>query len=557
MMNGALSDASGALRDEYSTVVVGSGYGGSITAARLAEAGHSVCVLERGKEWQVGDFPDRLRELAGNVRSKRNPLGLIDYYLCKDIDVLKGSGLGGTSLINLNVAFRPDPEFFDSDIWPKAYRDLAESGAIWDSYAKAEQMLRANPHPDLGARTKYQMLGKRAEQLQDAKFGPVNLTVNFDVDGRNHVGVEQKPCINCNDCFPGCNVGAKNTLYMNYLPWAKQKGAEIFTQIDVRGIAQQDSGVYVVYYRHNRAKGHGEVRQIRAKNVVLSAGAVGSTEILLRSAGEHGLTASNRLGHGFSGNGDYIGLVYNTDHRTNVMGYGNRPDSKRASVQPGTTITGAIQYDRSRPFGDRITIEDFTVVPSALVDTYRHTLPALAHFGDDMDSGDWASEVKRIARDQVRWDPEGALNHSMVYLVMAVDDAQGVLSLNDKDKVDIHWPSVRTDPIFETIDQELHEHARTLGGTYRQLDRVNPFADGHKGNLITAHALGGCCVADDADGGVVDADGRVFDDAGGVHDGLYVVDGAIVPGSIAVNPFLTISALAERISEQMPATLRG
>jgi len=488
------------------------------------------------------------------VRSKRNPLGLIDYYLCKDIDVLKGNGLGGTSLINLNVAFRPDPEFFEDERWPRAVRDLADSETIWKYYQRAERMLGANPHPRLDERTKYQMLGKRARQLKDAEYGPVNLTVNFGPEGPNHVGVEQKPCINCNDCFPGCNVGAKNTLAMNYLPWAKQKGAEIFSRIEVRSIAKTRDG-YTIHYRHNASKSHGESKTLRAKNVVLAAGAVGSTEILLRSVGEHGLVTSSRLGQGFSGNGDYLGLVYNSDYRTNVMGYGNRPGSKRSAVQPGPTITGAIQYDRSRPFGERITIEDFSLVPSALVNTFRHTLPALAHFGDDMDEGDWMDEVKRIARDQIRWDPNGALNHSMVYLVMGIDDSSGVLSLNDKNKLDIRWPSVRTDPIFAKMDQELHEHARALGGTYRQLDRVNPFAKGHKGNLITAHALGGCCVGDDADGGATDADGRVFDGDGGLHDGLYVVDGAIVPGAIAVNPFLTISALAERISERMPRTL--
>ncbi len=555
-MTRLLSDASGALRDEYSTVIIGSGYGGAISAARLAEKGHSVCVLERGKEWEVGEFPDTFVEIAKSPRLKSNPLGLIDYYLCKDIDVLKGSGLGGGSLINLNVAFRPDQEFFDDPRWPKVYRDLAESGEIWNFYQRAEEMMRANPHPDLAERTKYQMLGKRAAQLKDAKFGPANLTVNFDLDGPNHVGVEQKPCINCNDCFPGCNVGAKNTLYMNYLPWAKQKGAEIFTQIDVRSVAKNPDGGYTVYYRRNSRHGYGEITTLQARNVVLSAGTLGSTEILLRSAGERDLATSGKLGHGFSGNGDFLGLVYNSDYRTNVMGYGNRPDSDWAKVQPGPTIVGAIQYDRSGPFDQRITIEDFTVVPSSLVGTFRHTLPALAHFGDDMDKGDWAAEVKRIARDQVRRDPKGALNHSMLYLVMAVDDARGVVSLNSDDKLTIDWPSVRTDPIFERIDRELREHARNLGGTYRQLDRVNPFAKDHKANLVTAHPMGGCRLGDDADDGVVDSDGRVFDGDGGVHDGLFVVDGAIIPASIGVNPFLTISALAERIAERMPATLQ-
>lgn len=556
-MNQELASSPEALKREVGTVVIGSGYGGAISAARLAERGHSVCLLERGREWKVGEFPDTFTELAKNPRLKSNPLGLIDYYLCRDIDVLKGSGLGGGSLINLNVAFRPDRECFDDTRWPEAYRDLADSRQIWNYYQRAERMLGANPHPKLAERTKYQMLGKRAEQLSDAKYSPVNLTVNFDLDGPNHVGVQQKPCINCNDCFPGCNVGAKNTLYMNYLPFAKQKGAKIFTRIDVRSVAKNADGSFTVYYRRNSRKSYGQVATLRAHNVVLSAGTLGSTEILLRSNRERDLTISSKLGHGFSGNGDFLGLVYNTDYRTNVMGYGNGPDSKWAEVHPGTMIVGAIQYDRSGPFDQRITIEDCSLVPSALVGTLRRTLPALAYFGEDMDEGDWGAEAMRIARDQIRRDPKGALNHSMLYLVMAVDDAGGVVSLGGNDKVKIHWPSVRHDPIFEKIDRELQEHARTLGGTYRQLDRVNPFVRGRKSNLVTAHPLGGCRMGEDADGGVVDADGRVFDGEGGVHDGLFVVDGAVLPASIGVNPFLTISAVAERIAERMPNHLKN
>src|SRR5258708_4856223 len=101
-MSEPLANSSGQLRSEYETIVVGSGYGGAITAARLAESGRPVCLLERGREWIPGDFPDTGEKLAGAVRRKGNPLGLLDYYLCKDIDVLKGSGLGGTSLVNAN-----------------------------------------------------------------------------------------------------------------------------------------------------------------------------------------------------------------------------------------------------------------------------------------------------------------------------------------------------------------------------------------------------------------------------------------------------------------------
>ena len=558
-MSESLSTSTGALRDEYQTVVIGSGYGGAITAARLAESGNSVCVLERGKEWQVGEFPDEFGELAGNVRSRRNPLGLVDYYACTDIDVLKGSGLGGTSLINLNVAFRPDRELFDDHRWPKTFRDLAESGEIWGYYQRAEEMLRANPHPRWEEKTKVQMMKRRAEQLQDAEFGPVQLTVNFDLDGPNRFGVEQKPCIDCGDCFPGCNVGAKNTLAMNYLPYAKQNGAEIFTQIDVRYIEKRADGGYTVVYRHNTGDGHGEPRELRAANVVLSAGSVGSTEILLRSAA-HGLKTSSRLGGLFSGNGDYLALSYNNDDRCDVLGFGNRPDTKYAEVAPGTTIVSAIQYNRSGAFADRITIEDFSVLPSALVGFFRRSIPGLAGvLGDDTDGGlsDELAEAKRVAIDLARWSPNGALNHSMLYLAMAIDDSRGILSLDDDDKLDIDWPSVKRDPIFDVIEKELHEgHATTLGGTFLQLERVNPWPR-KANNLITAHPLGGCALGDDADAGVVDADGQVFDGEGGVHQGLFVVDGAVVPMAVAVNPFLTISAIAERISSTMPGNLRS
>ncbi len=553
-MSQRLANANGELKEEYKTVVIGSGYGGAITAARLAEQGHAVCILERGKEWQPGDFPDTLRELGGNIRTGGNPLGLVDYYLCKDIDVLKGSGLGGTSLINLNVAFRPDRELFEDPSWPKAFRDLADSGAIWPYFQRAEEVLGANPHPNWEELTKCQMMKKRADQLEDKKFFPVNLTVNFDHEGVNRFGVPQKPCIDCGDCFPGCNVGAKNALYMNYLPYAKQKGAEIFTQIDVRHIEKGSGGRYTIHYRYNEAEKKGDMRTLSAKNVVLSAGAVGSTEILLRSKA-HGLALSRELGTCFSGNGDLIGLTYNSDYRTNVLGYGNHPDSPRAQVKPGTTIVCAIQYNRSGSFENRITICDFQVFPSALVDTFRRAIPGLALTGDDMDEGikDKMQEMARVGMDFASWTPDGALNHSMLYLVMAIDDASGKISLTDEDKVNIDWPSVKTDKIFDTIDQELHKHAEALGGTYVQLDRPQLWG---KNNLITAHPLGGCVLGDDTDDGVVDADGRVFDADGGVHGGLYVVDGAVVPMAVGVNPFLTISAVSERIAERMPGSLQ-
>jgi cholesterol oxidase len=231
------------------------------------------------------------------------------------------------------------------------------------------------------------------------------------------------------------------------------------------------------------------------------------------------------------------------------MGFGNHLDSPRAVVRPGPTIVSGIRYDRSKPLGERILVQDFTTFPSGLVNTFRRTLPLLAVTGMDTDSGarDRADELRRIGLDLVKWDPDGAVNHSMVYLVMAIDDGGGRMRLDEKDKLRIEWPSLRDDPIFKEIGDEVLAHVRTQGATYVHLDRWNPWTG--MGNLVTAHPLGGCGLGDDADSGVVDDGGRVFDGQGGTHPGLHVVDGAIVPMPLAVNPLLTISALAERIAD--------
>jgi len=399
-----------------------------------------------------------------------------------------------------------------------------------------------------------QMIGKRAAELTDAEFGPMHIAVNFDVDGPNHVGVPQKPCINCGDCITGCNVGAKNTLQMNYIPYARQKGAEIFTRIEVLHLEEDPQGGYVVHYRQNDEAGYGEPRRLHAERVVLSGGTLGSTEILLRSAA-NGLRTPARLGQGFSGNGDYLGLGYNGVFRTDVLGYGNHPESPRAQVRPGPTIVSGIRYDRGKPEKERITVQDFTTFPSGLVDFFRYSLPGLAAvLGHDTSPG-LASEVrelKRVGLDLVGWNPEGAANHSMVYLTMAIDEGQGRMVLGGDDRLKVDWPSLLQDPIYKKIDAELAACTQAIDGTYVHLGR--PKLLGAE-NLVTAHPLGGCRLGEDADSGVVDADGRLFDGEGGVHQGLYVVDGAIVPMALGVNPLITISALAERISERIVAAL--
>jgi cholesterol oxidase len=213
-------------RPRYGHVIVGSGYGGAITAARLAMAQitpkPTVCVLERGKEWPVGTFPDTFDGLVRNARSASNPLGLYELLNYSDIGVIKGSGLGGTSLVNANVALTPDADTFDRAGWPTTLN--AETLAPY--YNRARAMLSISQHPRARQLAKVQAMDRRAQELGTSAF-PLPIAVNFTLDGMNEHGVEQHPCIDCGDCVTGCNVGAKNTLYMNYLPAAARAGAEI------------------------------------------------------------------------------------------------------------------------------------------------------------------------------------------------------------------------------------------------------------------------------------------------------------------------------------------
>jgi cholesterol oxidase len=550
-MDTPLAQPIGDLKDSYGVVVVGSGYGGSIVAARLAQ-GRSLCLLERGREWIPGAFPDEPEEVAQALRSELNPLGLYDYRLYDDVDVLIGCGLGGTSLINANVVIQPDDDVFDHPRWPAEIRQARDSGALQRYFARVRDVLKVERYPDTRPPLRKVAAHQQASQARGAPFSRLDVAVNLTrFDGRpNDVGTLQHLCILCGDCVTGCNVRAKNTLYMNYLPMAKRAGAQIFTQVEVTHLVKAADGGYHVHYLYRPGAGQpARPGVIHASAVVLAAGVLGSTEILLRSRA-HGLALSAMLGQYFSGNGDILAMGYNTDQQTDILGFGNFHDD-RSAIEVGPTILSMADYRVNRPRAERFIIEE-GAIPRALVDAARLKIPLLARLrGEDTDTGDTVAETLRVARDLLRYDPKGALNHAMLYLGIGHDGADGTLVLDHRDRVRLLWRNAPDHPLVSAINAELRAHTAVLGGTYI----ANPRWDralGH--NLITVHPLGGCAMGADADSGVVDHRGRVFDPSRGaiaVHEGLFVADGAIIPTAVGVNPLLTISALAERIADLM------
>ena len=544
-------------KQQYDFVVVGSGYGGAILAARISAAAvtpkPSVCILERGREWPVGTFPDTLGRVTAAFRHPlTNPLGLYDLPTFTDISVIQGCGLGGTSLINANVAIVPDVEVFEQMAWPQTVT-LAELQPYYD---RAKQMLAARPHPKAMELLKVKALDRRAREIGNQAFG-LDIAVNFDLDGVNLHGVAQKPCIDSGDCITGCNVGAKNTLYMNYLPMAYNNGAEIFTQTQVDRLEKLPDGTWRVHGRRYNRFGLPERFELQAAHVILSAGSLGTSEILLRSE-LHGLSLSPKVGTGFTGNGDFFGIAYNSDHQTNVLGFGNNPVHPWRPNGPGPTIVGGIRYHDNLPPDQRITVEDVSF-PSALVSTVMVAFGVLG--GEDTDVGDELSELARRLRDNPLrpYQEHGALNHSMLYLVMGQDDAKGMLHLrtsvlNPDGKLEINWDDAGRQLLFTRINEEIRRHARTLGAHFIANPVWHLLDIRH---LLTAHPLGGCPLGEDHLDGAVDEFGRVFAGDGRIHQGLLVADGSLMPSALGVNPLLTISALSERIADRLVRHLGG
>ena len=543
----------------YDVVIIGSGYGGAISAARLAAADlnpkPSICILERGQEWEPGTFPETLGDVVGAARSDANPLGLFELLNYNDISVMKGSGLGGTSLINANVAILPDREVFEQFGWPSAIT----YDTLLPFYQTAHQVLGANPHPHALELPKVQALNRRAQEL-GMSVQAANIVVNFKPAGDNAQGVHQEPCNGCGNCVTGCNVRAKNTLYMNYLPMARKAGATILTQNKVEWLEKLAAGGWRIHGRHVVKGKPDEKFQIDSANVILSAGSLNSTEILLRSE-MHGLSVSPALGTRFNGNGDFFGLAYNCDPETDVLGYPYRQAPAAGdSPSPGPNIVGVIRYNGGLPEAQRIAIEDFSF-PNAYIDGAKAIFGAIR--GQDTVAGNEDAQRARFLRDldptAAAHDPNGAMNHSMLYLVMGHDNARGTILFDapwfeSDGRIHVSWDRAGQQQIFTRMNEELRRHARALRGNFISNPTWSVFNIGH---LITAHPLGGCPMGDDYLEGAVDIYGRVYAGDGSVHQGLHVSDGSVLPSALGVNPFLTISALTERFAERKIRELGG
>jgi cholesterol oxidase len=542
--------------DRYDVVVIGSGYGASTVAARVAQAAKArgkslaICILERGREIESRDFPSRGIDLAEDAQftdglgTQGNRRGLFDFHLNHDIDVLVGCGLGGTSLINGGISIVPEARVFEQECWPVELR----ANALEPYYARARAVLRPKAIPNRPL--KLRALKKAAAAI-GVPFTDLEINVTYE-----DAPPGQKPCNLCGDCVTGCNFEAKNTLPYTYLPIAKENGAGIFTEWTVEFVQPDGDNGYVVHATSSASRD--KRIEVRARVVVIGAGALGSPGILFRSQGPQ-FRFSPKLGAGFSTNGDAIAIGYNCNDETNVIGQGHRlltDPNPPASVGP--TLLGMVDARAGAKLEEAVILED-GAFPSALRELLLPFVQVLAASAKKTPHS-FASWIREAADllSTVGVPGEyqfGALNHSMLYLLMGHDGANGQMSLDGNGNIRISWPTLRAAKCFARAEELAEKVTQALGGMFVR----DPLEDRFLKGNITVHPLGGCCIGADAKSGVVEHTGRVFNpDTKGTprtYSGLYVADGSIVPTSLGANPLFTITALSERISDFVIAEL--
>jgi cholesterol oxidase len=551
-------------------VVVGSGFGGSVTAYRQAEAGRSVVLLERGKPYPPGSFA---RTPAAMGRSFWDPSeglhGLFDVWTFKGLEGVVSSGLGGGSLIYANVLLRKDEKWFVQDApvpgggyetWPVTRADLDPH------YDRVEKMLGATPYPYPDTTKTAAMRDSAARLGLDWSLPPLAVTFagrpgDKPVPGApiadppygNIHGRPRSTCTLVGECDIGCNVGAKNTLDHTYLSAAAHHGADIRTRCEVRGFSPLPGGGYQVRYVVHEPSDEGRrtstsskpLRTITCDRLVLSAGTFGSTYLLLRNrAAFPGM--SRALGTRFCGNGDLLGFLLDASDPSAPGG------RRRVEGSRGTVITSAIRVgdvldgDGSTGRGFYVqdagypAFADWLVETSQLPGQVRRAL-RFAHARLRRRLG--GSPKTGISADLSAMLGPGRLSDgSLPLLGMGRDIPDGVMKLH-KGHLEVDWTTASSQGYFERVRAVMAALSDDLGARFQD----NPLWWTRR--VVTVHPLGGAPMGRHVAEGVCDANGEVFG-----FPGLHVLDGSVLPGPVGANPSLTIAAVADRASERMTPT---
>ena len=515
---------------DFDVIVIGSGFGGAITACRLAEANYKVLVLERGRRWDKTSYPRQPNDMwTWNHDAPEKEHGWLDLRVFPHMAVAQGAGVGGGSLIYANISCEAPSSVFTTG-WPPEIT-YAELKPYYDKVAK---FMNVQQVPDNQWTNRMKLMQDGANKIgKGDRFRKLELAVSFDpaftydqpdpfnvINSKrfiNEQGVEQGTCVHLGNCDIGCDADAKNTLDRNYIPWAEKHGADVRPLHLVTDIEPIDGGYKVSFDQID--SGTRQPGSQTARIVIVAAGSMGSTELLLRcrEANKSLPNISPFLGSHWSSNGDFLTPAFYSDRQPNPS--------------QGPTIACAIDFlDRSVD-GQSFWIEDGGF-PNLLKDYLTR-----------LDNSPQKNLAAKLLLDAFRHMLTGnqGITNVMPWFAQGVDAADGTMSLHHslltgEPCLAMQWDIGKSKQVIDTIVAMHLQLSAATGG-----HPVVPPTWSLLHMLITPHPLGGCGMGTSVLNGVTNHAGEVFN-----YKNLYVIDGAIVPEALGVNPSRTIGALAER-----------
>ncbi len=520
---------------DYDFIIIGSGFGGSVSAMRLAEKGYSVCVIERGKRFSPEDYPKTNWDIR---RYLWFPLfkcfGIQNLSLFKNILVLSGTGVGGGSLVYANTLLQPGKEFFESPVW----KDLADwKNELEPFYGVAKKMLGVVTNPKLTFID--EKLRECAKELgKENTFKPSEVGVFFGDPGKKvpdpyfgGAGPERSGCIYCGGCMVGCRHLAKNTLDKNYLYFAEKMGAKILPETNVKNLRPLDREGYEVEIETSTAWFRKNPRKLRAKRVIVAAGVLGTVHLLLKCKNVTKTLPklSPRLGHDVRTNSEALIGVTTRKYRSEINCSEGVAISSIFHPDDHTHIE-PVRYPRGSDF--------MRLLAGPMVDGTSHANWILRPI-----KFCWTLLIRPFETLKLllnfRW-----AETTVIFLVMQTLDnkmqfrlGRNLFTLFGKRMTTKPEVGSRKIPSYIPVG---HQVARAFA------EKVDGIPQSAVNEVLlniptTAHILGGCGIGASPETGVIDISHEVFG-----YSGLYICDGSVIPANLGVNPSLTITALTER-----------
>ena len=519
----------------YDWVIVGSGFGGSVSAHRLTQKGYKVLVIEKGRRFKPEDFPKTNWDLK---RWMWNPaIGLKGFFkmsFMKHMTVLHGVGVGGGSLVYANTLPTPKSEFFQSGSWS----DLVDWEAeLAPHYKTAKRMLGAAPNP-LMTRGDHVLKDIAKDIGREEHFHPTEVGVFFGEPNKKVTdpffegeGPDRVGCNFCGACMTGCRVGAKNTLDRNYLYLAEKNGAEVAPETEVTAIRPVDGGGYRVETKKSLGKAY--TGEVTADRVILAGGVMGTMPLLLQMKEDpQGLPQlSSRVGDFVRSNSEALFGVISPD--------------KNENFSKGVAITSILHTD------DHSHIEPVRYGEGS---GFFRTLLSVHAPGPTIISRVWGG-LRAFCRQPGRWlralFVKDLAKQSQVLLYMRTIEGTLRMQLGREMRTGFRRGLVTKVDDPSQAPSAFMEEATDLAERFA--DKVNGvpttlLTETLLGVPSTAHILGGACMGASAETGVIDRNHEVFN-----YPGLYVIDGSAISANPGVNPSLTITTLAERAMSLIPS----